>query len=418
MTFYWFSFLIVCFAVVSTADAEPLARESSQPTFFSAPAEAPHHSGILPGTTVDQRNWQIAENLLPQEILHAIQAGDFVVTVQEATDFPVRSAYQTATETYAHQVSLDGGARIEGYLGGRPFPILDVNDPRAGEKAAWNFRYRDLPKTLELRGIMQGINNAGTRDRLNTGRMRVRTGMHRLGDEENDLQWQERGVHIKASFQALAPADQEGNMRIMVIYDNDAVMQEELNYSPQNRRIRKGHANLLARMGGGRYDVLQEEQPPFFFIGYLHEYNWTYKGEHVMLVPGFLRADHVTYGGKNNWYPTVPWELRRVIVLESTPIGTHPYNKRVFYLDAQTYTLLYVLSYDAQGTCLRLSLVVHGHPDFVPGAQGIRLPIPLGATWINFPQDRASQFVAVNPMVNGPDAPQRFDMMELLRKGK
>jgi hypothetical protein len=44
--------------------------------------------------------------------------------------------------------------------------------------------------------------------------------------------------------------------------------------------------------------------------------------------------------------------------------------------------------------------------------------VPLGATWINFAQEHASQFVAVKPVFNGPDAPQRFEIMELLRKGK
>ena len=96
-------------------------------------------------------------------------------------------------------------------------------------------------------------------------------------------------------------------------------------------------------------------------------YNWTYKGEQVMLVPGFLRADALTFSGKNNWYPNVPWELRRVIALEATPKGQHPYSKRVFYLDAQTYTLFSVLSYGPQGELVRLSLIVHGNPDFVHG---------------------------------------------------
>ena len=65
--------------------------------------------------------------------------------------------------------------------------------------------------------------------------------------------------------------------------------------------------------------MLAEEQPPFFFIGYLHEYNWTYKGEQTLLVPGFLQAERLTFSGKNNWYPDTPWELRQVVVLESTP---------------------------------------------------------------------------------------------------
>lgn len=60
---------------------------------------------------------------------------------------------------------------------------------------------------------------------------------------------------------------------------------------------------MLTRMSGGRFDILQEGQPPFLFSGYLHGYNWRYQGEQVALVPGFLRADHLTFGEKNNWYP-------------------------------------------------------------------------------------------------------------------
>jgi hypothetical protein len=107
-----------------------------------------------------------------------------------------------------------------------------------------------------------------------------------------------------------------------------------------------------------------------------------------------------------------------VIALEATPKGPHPYNKRIFYLDAQTYTPFYVLSYGAQGELVRLSLIVHGNPDFVPGARGIRLPVPLGATWVNFAQDHASQMVAGGPLFKQDYSPRRFELMELLRRGK
>jgi hypothetical protein len=137
-----------------------------------------------------------------------------------------------------------------------------------------------------------------------------------------------------------------------------------------------------------------------------------------MLVPGFLRADHVPYGGKNNWYPNVPWELRQVLVLESTPKRGHPFGKRIFYIDSQNYTPFYVLTYDSQGTFVRVTLNVHGNPDFVPGAQGVRLPVPLSAAWINVVQNDASQFVAGKPIFNGKDSPRRFELMELLRRGK
>jgi hypothetical protein len=373
---------------------------------------------VTPGVTIDQHNWQIAEQVLPPELLRLIQAGDFTITVQETTDFPVRQAYRAATEANVAQVALDGGTRITGYKGGRPFPVIEVSDARAGEKAAWNWRYRDMPKALETRVTMQSVNTSGSIMMQNLGKMQARYGLHRVGDEQNDPEWQERGVYMKSTFQLLAPADQEGQARIVTQFDDTALTHEELAYNPQNRRIRKSYANVLGLMGGGRYEVLMEEQPPFFFVGYIQSYQWTYKGEQTQLVPGFLRAPHLTFGGKGNWYPNVPWEMRRVVALEAIPKGSHPYAKRVFYLDAQTYAPVGSLSYNAQGEFVRVGLIVHGHPDFVPGARGKQVPVPMGAAWITPARARAAQFIATRPTFKDDDSPRRYEMMELLRRGK
>ena len=415
--FFW-GLVVAMLPMTPVAMAETAIPEVVRSTFSPAPTGAPQQERIVPGITLDQQNWQLAEGVLPVEVLRLLQAGDFTISIQATTDLPVRESYVTATATNLQSVALDGGYKIHHYQGGRPFPEIDLTDARGGEKVAWNFRYRDMPNTIEMRGTMQGVNNTGTIDRTNIGRMRIRYGMDRVGQEENDAEWQSRGIRVKALFESIAPSDQEGNMRITTMYDDENVPYDDLSYSPQNRRTRKGYVNLLARMGGGRYDVLVEEQPPFFFIGYLHEYNWTYKGEQVMLVPGFFHGNQLTFGGKSNWYPTTPWELRRVVVLEATPKGSHPYSKRTFYLDAQTYTPFCVLSYDPQGTFVRLALMVHANPDFVPGANGVQLPVPLGATWVNFAQDHASQMIASQHSFSQDFSPRRFELMELLRKGK
>jgi len=410
--------LCIFLTFVSSALADVLPLETVQTSFHPYANGPLHYQGITPGMVINQQNWRVAEQLLPAEVAPRLQTGDFTITVQETTDLPLRKTYIAATMDNFANVTLNGGYKIEHYQGGRPFPVIDPSDPRVGEKVAWNFRYRDVPDTLEMRGTMDGVNNAGWVDRSSTGRMRVRYGMDRVGNEENDPQWESQGIRTKASFEALSPSDIEGNMRITTYYDDQQQPSIDLMYSPQNRRTRKSYVNMIARMGGGRYDVLQEEQPPFFFSGYLHDYEWTYKGEKTMLVPGFVQAGHVTFGGKNDWYPNVPWELRKVMILESTPKGAHPYSKRIFYLDAQTYTPLCVISYDSAGAFLRLSIIAHGNPDFVPGAKGIRLPVPLGATWINFAQDQAYRMTADSPTFNKDFSPQRFELMELLRKGK
>ncbi|MGE0821483.1 MAG: DUF1329 domain-containing protein [Candidatus Binatia bacterium] len=417
-TIGWATLIIGVLASVQAVSAEPFPLTSLRAVFHPYHDGPVQYEGITPGMTIGQQNWQVAEKVLPTEVLQRVRAGDFTITVQETTDLPPREAYIEATVAKAETVSLDGGYKVHSYQGGRPFPVLDLANPRAGEQAAWNFRYRDMPESLEMRGTMQGVNDSGSIDRSNTGRMRIRYGMHRVGEETNDTQWQYRGIHAKALFESLAPSDQEGYMRITTLYDDQNQVSDDLSYSPQNRRTRKGYVNMLTRMGGGRYDVLSEEQPPFFFMGYLHEYDWHYKGEQTMLVPGFLRGRDLTFAGKNNWYPDVPWELRKVIMLEATPKGPHPYSKRTFYLDAQTYIPLTVLSYDPQGTLVRLSFVVHGNPEFYEGTRGVRVPVPLGATWVNFTQDHASQMITSDPSFKEDLSPRRFELMELLRKGK
>ncbi len=412
---------LTCITAAASVAADPLSLDTLdmlQAAFHSYAAGPVRAEGMTPGLTINQQNCQLAASLLPVEVLQRVQAGDFTMTIQETTDLPPRESYVTATINQFLATSLDGGYKINDYRGGRPFPVIDPADPRAGEKVAWNLRYRDVPDTMEMRGVMDGVTNAGIVDRSSTGRMRVRYGMDRVGEETNDPQWESQGVRVKASFEALAPSDVEGNMRITTYFADEHYPTVDLSYSPQNRRTRKSYVNMLAKMGGGRYDVLQEEQPPFFFTGYIHEYNWTYKGEQIMLAPGFLRAARLAFGGKNNWYPEVPWELRKVIILESTPKGAHSYGKRIFYIDAQTYVPLYILSYDTQGVFVRLSIIVHGNPDFAPGANGIRLPVPLGATWISYPQDQAYRMTTFDPSFNQDFSPRRFELLELLRKGK
>ncbi|MCS6926779.1 MAG: DUF1329 domain-containing protein [Candidatus Binatia bacterium] len=408
----------VLLAAVVPARADVRPADALHASFHPLGGSLHAAADVPPGTSIDAHNYARAAHLLPAEILQLVQAGDFPLRVQETTDLPPRASYIAATLERSFQVSLDSGYTIHQYTGGRPFPVLDPGDPAAGEKAAWNFRYRDMPDTLEMRATMDGVTNTGVVDRASVGRIRVRNGMDRVGNEENDRQWASQGIRTKASFEALAPADIEGMMRITTYYDNQQHQTVDIVYTPQSRRTRKSYVNMLARMGGGRFDILQEEQPPFFFSGYLSDYHWIYKGEQTALVPGFLRAAQVTFGGKNNWYPQVPWEVRRVVVIEAVPKRDHPYPRRLFYLDAQTYTPLYLLSYDARGAFVRLSLIVHGHPDFVPGTNGIRLPVPLGATWINFAQQHAYRMIADRPIFGGALSPRRFELMELLRKGK
>ena len=50
--------------------------------------------------------------------------------------------------------------------------------------------------------------------------------------------------------------------------------------------------------------VLMEDRSGF--LGYIHDYDWTYLGRRVVLPPGPIKAAEPTWGGRGMWYLTDP----------------------------------------------------------------------------------------------------------------
>jgi hypothetical protein len=57
----------------------------------------PQVEGISSGMKIDQSNFQVAQEVLPPEILKYVQDGDFAIRVQETTDLPLREEFIKAT---------------------------------------------------------------------------------------------------------------------------------------------------------------------------------------------------------------------------------------------------------------------------------------------------------------------------------
>src|SRR5258705_12770730 len=53
----------------------------------------PKVDGIMPGMKLTKDNFQVAEKVLPPELLRVVQAGDMEITVQETSDFPLLEDY-------------------------------------------------------------------------------------------------------------------------------------------------------------------------------------------------------------------------------------------------------------------------------------------------------------------------------------
>ena len=137
----------------STLEGQTLARERFRERvlagFYPYTRGTPRAGQVSPGTQISRGNGHIAQGLLPPEILEYVLNGDFSILVRSTTDLPPSEEYIVATLGSSDQVTLsEKGSRLENYTAGLPFPILDVTDPQAGLKAAWNIRYCELTPFL------------------------------------------------------------------------------------------------------------------------------------------------------------------------------------------------------------------------------------------------------------------------------
>jgi hypothetical protein len=374
----------------------------------------PRVEGIKPGMKIEQTNYQAAAAVLPSEILKYLQAGDFTITVQETTDMPLREAYLQATLTYSAQVEL-GEGELKNYVAGVPFPLIDPQDPRAGEQVAWNHRYRDRGESVQYWPTNELRNSSGTVERADRFYIAFVYGMHRPEAADNFPQWQDSDVYCKQYMRVLAPSDAEGNQMLSYNYDKDTSSDDLWVYDVKSRRTRKGVDNPYQAGGGG--ELLMEDRSGF--AGYIHSYGWRYLGEKVMLVPGPIQAAESSWGGRGNWYPMDPWELRRVVVVEARPKGAHPvYSRRVLYIDLQTWVTLYAFAYDHAGHHKRTFLLVHLHPQFNPWKNEEWIPQIASQASIDYQRERASIFQTHKVIYNKPLNPHRFTVAGLMLQGK
>lgn len=374
----------------------------------------PQVAGITPGMRIDHTNYRVAAAVLPAEILQYVRAGDFAITVQETTDMPLREAYIRATLDHFARVELHDG-ELRHYVAGLPFPLIDPYDPKAGEKIAWNHRYRDRGETVQYWPSNELRNRDGVVERADRFYIAIVFGMHRPAEAHNLPQWAAQGVYSKNYMRTLAPSDVEGNQVLTCSYDRDTSPDELWVYDVKTRRIRKLVDNPYQAGGGG--ELLMEDRGGF--SGYIHLYEWRYLGEQVALVPGPIRTATPSWGGRGNWYPLDPWELRYVDVVEARPTGSHPvYSRRLLYVDRQTSVTLYALAYDLAGNHKRTFLNVYLHPAFGPGRQGEWVPHIAAQASIDYQRERASIFQTHRVVANEPLNLNRFSIVGLMLYGK
>ncbi len=356
-------------------------NEDVDNSFYPYRDGVPSFEGLKPGLVIDQSNVDKFKPVLDPATAEFIANGWTTVSVGETTSFDLHPNYVQATRDGLGNVKLGAqSGEIEGFVAGRPFPEEpSLDDPRAGEKLAWNYKYGynwgDNAAIYPFYWKYKDM-NSGKLERTIKFNFHFLNFMHRVNQEPlPEITPNPSGLFRAIYVQALEPFDVKDTQLLIHRYEDDLKRDSAWLYLGFQRRVRRLASGQVTDAFLGS-DVMIED-----FEGYngrINDMEWTYKGTENILVPFYNHNDlklseedkesdgyqFVEMGDKGSCFPQITWQLRKVYVLENKPKNpNHPISKRVHYIDAQTFTIPRTLIYDRKGDLWKSWQIGQAHPD-------------------------------------------------------
>lgn len=305
-----------------------------------------------PGETIGPQNWQTVKDMVAPNLLRRIQQG-YTFQIKEATPYEAPREYVEATKKYSGKVELTGDGNLLHYGAGLPFPQIDLNDPKAGQKVAWNFYWRWLGDDFVNGGgtgigkiIRFAIEKDGSERRADiTGyflapRSRVTLSPKPVipGYEGIDT------IQLRIDEY---PRDASGTTLLETRYADPARADDLYVYVPSLRRIRRltttQRCQTLAPSEFNLDDVNS-------FRGKITDFNYKLLGKKKILTN--FSEDPVPYRRKQGDYLPLDqkWEVREVYAVEITPKDpNYCYAKKLMQVDDETWDSVRVQMWDRKG---------------------------------------------------------------------
>jgi len=374
--------LLAVSAATSIVSAAEIPEAVISQSFFPYADSVPKVDNINVGMMIDQNNVDSVKEVLDPAMYRFIKQGDYSITVGETTDFALHQSYIDATRRYAGATALGNNpGEITGSVAGRPFPQEPrLDDPRAGEKLAFNYKYGyNWGDSAAIYPFYWKYRNMVTAKVERTVKMNFHflNITHRTQQEPFPALTPNpsnlfRGLYV----QVLEPFDVKNTQLLIQRFEDDLKRDNAYLYLGFQRRVRRLSSGQTTDAFLGS-DIMIED-----FEGYngrISDMTWTYKGTKTLLLPMYNHNDMdldtkthkdkdgyqvIKFGGKGGCFPEITWQLRKVYVVESKPVdANHPISKREHYIDAQTFTIPRNITYDRKGDMWKSWLIGQTHPD-------------------------------------------------------
>ncbi len=321
----------------------------------------PVRAEVKPGDLITRSNVERIKDLVSPGIYWAVENG-MDMTIVPYRKIPEPKAYTAATEKYASQVELAEDGSVRNWIAGRPFPIIDPNDPNAAIKLMHNFEkthyWTDdlnvhLPDAdtgsfyVDAKGqrhynVERHFIADWSRNLAYTGRLRHEP-IHAFV-ENRDKTFRKQGF-----YPLIEPFDLKSVGTISYRYLDPARQDDTWLYVPVIRRVRR-------MSSAQRSDALfgQDIDLDSFggYAGQIPWFEWKLIGEKPMLAsfhgenlpPKVCERDGGMTYCEN-------WEIRpKVYIIEGkSKVPNYAYSKRVIYLDSEVYLIPYSDLYDKNG---------------------------------------------------------------------
>lgn len=382
--------ILTCLTLVSTAVFSATLADVEN-SFYPYKNGVPTVDGIKTGMVINSSNWQVAKDALDPSFLEYVKSGEYEIKVGETTTFDQHPAYIEQTKARLNMAKLgDELGVITGSDAGRPFPEEpSLDDPRAGEKLAWNFKYGySQGDSWSIKPWIWKFRNmkTGKIERSLTFDFHIMKFTHRSvvppvpAIEDNPSK-----IFRANYFKALEPFDIKNTQVLTHRFEDDTKLDNSFLYLGFQRRVRRMSSGQTTDAFLGSDTMLEDFEG---YNGRISDMKWTYKGTKTILSPFYNHNDMpldkemykgdkdgfqmIAGAGKGGCFPAVTWQLRKVYVLESTPLDpNHPVGKRIHFMDAQTATIPLTSIYDRSGKLWKSFTITYTHADHsVPQNKG------------------------------------------------
>lgn len=314
----------------------------------------------------DTLDGKTIKSLITEKMEWMIRNQGLAMKLAPAKPIEVDPLFTEASKRNAGAVTFDAKTRAPvGWKSGLPFVNIDLKDPTAGDKIAWNVRYGGLEGyaqnepyvwvyLIDLDKGLERIQNWAFKRTLMNGRIGQKAGSATTGDG---------AIFSKTLTYLTYPLDIAGIGIFNIRYMDPTKTDDKWVYINQFRRTKRVSGGGWMDPLGGGVDILVEDLNVWDGLPHWYPSIKLVQKRSLLVVahaaqPPLDRTkparspEEAPYQDVKNapYFNTQnSWEPREVYELEiNTPVE-HPYGKRVLFVDAQFFQAFHSEIYDKKG---------------------------------------------------------------------